>query len=87
MSHVFTIDQKECYVVNQSGGWIFESAAFYAEKPLRNGSCEVALHKPLYRVWRPFGESRHRFTTERAVVAEHVAMGWIDEGPAMCVVN
>ena len=86
-SHVFTIDQEECYAVNQSGGWVFEGTVFYAERPLRDGACEVATHKALYRVWRPFGESRHRFTTDRTVVAEHVAKGWIDEGPVMCVVN
>ncbi len=40
---------------------------------------------PLYRVWRPFGDSNHRFTTEAAVVADMVAKGWVDEGVAMCV--
>ena len=40
---------------------------------------------PLYRVWKPIGESNHRFTTERAVVKEMQAKGWVDEGIAMCV--
>jgi hypothetical protein len=40
---------------------------------------------PLYRTWRPYGESNHRFTTDRAVVAEMTAQGWVDEGVAMCV--
>jgi len=40
---------------------------------------------PLYRVWKPFGEPNHRFTTERAVVEEMTAKGWVDEGIAMCV--
>jgi len=86
-SHVFTIDQEECYAVNRSGGWTFEGVAFYAERALRSGGCAYAGHVPLYRVWRPFGESRHRFTTDRAVVAQHVAAGWIDEGAVMCVLN
>jgi hypothetical protein len=43
------------------------------------------MRVPLYRVWRPFGDSNHRFTTDRAVVATMVAQGWVDEGPAMCV--
>jgi hypothetical protein len=86
-SHVFTIDQEECHAVNRSGAWIFEGVAFYAERTLRDGSCAYAERTPLYRVWRPFGESRHRFTTERAVVAEQTAQGWVDEGPVMCVVH
>jgi len=40
---------------------------------------------PLYRVWKPFGDSNHRFTIERAVVEETTATGWVDEGIAMCV--
>jgi hypothetical protein len=40
---------------------------------------------PLYRLWRPFGDSNHRFTTERSVVSEMVARGWVEEGATMCV--
>ncbi len=40
---------------------------------------------PLYRVWKSFGDPNHRFTTERAVVEEMTAKGWVDEGVAMCV--
>lgn len=86
-SHVFTIDHEECHAVNRSGAWIFEGVAFYAERALRDGGCEYAGHVPLYRAWRPFGESRHRFTTDRAVIAEQTAQGWVDEGPVMCVVQ
>ena len=46
---------------------------------------ERRMNVPLYRVWRPFGDSNHRLTTDRAVVAQMVAQGWVDEGPAMCV--
>jgi hypothetical protein len=84
-SHAFTIDQEECYGVTQSNGWIFEGVAFKAERPLREGTCAIAAHVPLYRVWRPFGQSRHRFTTDRGVVGQQVAEGWIDEGSVMCV--
>jgi|MudIll2142460700_1097286.scaffolds.fasta_scaffold217827_2 hypothetical protein len=40
---------------------------------------------PLYRVWKPFGDSNHRFTSERAAVEEMTATGWVDEGIATCV--
>ena len=79
--------KRNANAVTHGGSWMFEGVAFYAERPLRDGNCENAGRIPLFRVWRPFGESRHRFTTDRAVVAEQIAQGWIDEGPVMCVVR
>jgi len=88
-SHFFTRDRAECYVVNKSAAWTFEGVAFWTE-PLRpGGTCAPAADKttriPLFRIWRPFGESTHRLTTQRAVVDEMTARGWIDEGAVMCV--
>lgn len=89
-SHFFTRDRAECYAVDQSAKWDFEGLSFWASAPNADGSCPAPPHAqqriPLYRVWRPFGESNHRLTTDRAVVVEMVARGWVDEGIAMCVV-
>ena len=87
-SHFFTRDRAECYVVNKSGQWSFEGLPFWASAPLPDGTCAAKYFEaqvPLYRVWRPFGDSNHRFTTDRAVVTEMESKGWIDEGPAICV--
>ncbi|MEO8751538.1 MAG: hypothetical protein ABI624_02540 [Casimicrobiaceae bacterium] len=88
-SHFFTRDRAECHVVDKSAQWAFEGVPFWASQPLPDGTCASksfeAAQVPLYRVWRPFGDSNHRFTTERTVVNEMVQKGWIDEGPSMCV--
>ena len=89
-SHFFTRDRAECYAVDKSGQWGLEGVPFYAGAPASDGTCATAggsAHVPLYRVWRPFGDSNHRFTTSRAVVAQMTAKGWVDEGAAMCVLE
>ena len=58
---------------------------FWATPPDSTGGCSHPGEIPLYRVWKSFGDSNHRFTTERAVVEEMKAKGWVDEGIAMCV--
>jgi hypothetical protein len=84
-SHVFTVDREECRIVADSGAWLYESVAFWATPPDSSGGCSHPGEIPLYRVWKSFGDSNHRFTTERAVVEEMKAKGWVDEGIAMCV--
>jgi len=84
-SHVFTVDREECRIVADSGAWLYESVAFWATPPDSRGGCSQPGEIPLYRVWKSFGDSNHRFTTERAVVEEMKAKGWVDEGTAMCV--
>ena len=84
-THVFTVDREECRIVDQNGLWLYESAPFWATPPDSEGACAWTGEIPLYRVWRPFGVSNHRFTTERTIVDEMTAKGWIDEGVAMCV--
>ena len=83
-SHFFTRDRAECHAVDKSAQWLLEGVPFYAAAPNGDGSCPAG-RIPLYRAWRPFGDSNHRFATDRAVVAEMTAKGWIDEGVAMCV--
>jgi hypothetical protein len=87
-SHFFTRDRTECHAVNANARWDFEGIPFRAAPLLPDGTCAVPYMQqrvPLYRVWRPFGASTHRLTTERDIVAAMVAQGWIDEGAAMCV--
>jgi Repeat of unknown function (DUF5648) len=87
-SHFFTRDRAECYVVDKSAQWSLEGVPFFATEPRSDGTCPAPFAQtriPLYRVWRPFGDSNHRFTTDRAVVNEMVQKGWLDEGAAMCV--
>jgi hypothetical protein len=59
---------------------------FVALAATTSHAATLALTHP-YRVWKPFGDSNHRFTTDRAVVDEMIAQGCIDEGPAMCGVR
>jgi len=83
-SHFFSRDRAECYAVDRSGQCSVEGVPLYAAAANADGSCPTR-RGALYRVSRPFGDSNHRFTTERSVVQQMVAKGWVDEGPAMCV--
>jgi len=83
-SHFFTRDRQECRAVDKSGQWDFEGLPMLAGALEGDGTCPEG-RVALYRVWRPFGVSNHRFTTSRAVVTQMVAKGWLDEGAAMCV--
>jgi hypothetical protein len=85
-SHLFTRDRAECFAVDQSRQWALEGVPFFASTVSASGTCSSG-RVPLYRMWRPFGDSNHRFATDRAVVTEMVGKGWVDEGPAMCVLS
>lgn len=85
-SHFFTRDRAECYVVDRSQQWSLEGVPFWAWKSNAAGGCpDPARQVPLYRAWKPFGDSNHRFSTDHAVIDRMVAQGWVDEGAAMCV--
>lgn len=84
-SHVFTLDRQECRIIDKSGAWLYEGSTFWATRPDSKGGCPVFDEIPLFRVWKAFGDSNHRFTTDPAVVDEMKAKGWVDEGVAMCV--
>jgi hypothetical protein len=85
-SHFFTASRAECHAVLQDAGWQYEGSTFWAEEPVE-GTC-LPTTRPLYRLFNnrvQQNDSNHRFTTETAIVAEMVAKGWVNEGPAMCV--
>lgn len=82
-SHFFTRNRSECQAAVKAGGWTFEGVAFWSQPVNRDGSCGGLV--PLHRLWRPFGESVHRLTADRNVVADMVAADWVNEGPVMCV--
>lgn len=83
-THFLTISRNECYVVNRWEQWIYEGVAFWAAVVASDGSCSTGL-QPLYRAWRPFGDSEHRYSTKPTVIDQMVAQGWVSEGPVMCV--
>lgn len=83
-SHFFTRDRAECHAVDKSGQWSLEGIPFYANAVGLDGAC-IGGGTPLYRAWRPFGESNHRFSTDRGTIDAMRAKGWIDEGMAMCL--
>lgn len=83
-SHFFTRDRAECGKLHASGLWAIESLPFHADAPDAAGVCAnggVQVH----RLWRPVGDSNHRFTTDALVVSDMKAKGWVHEGVAMCV--
>lgn len=84
-SHVFTVDRQECRTVDRSGAWIYEGSPFWATPPNASGGCTHTDEIELHRLWKPFGESNHRFATDLAIVEEMKAKGWTHEGVAMCV--
>lgn len=86
-SHFFTRDRSECYAVDRSDAWLLEGVPFWAWPVDAHGACpDPARQLPLYRAWKPYGDSNHRFSTRPVVMDAMSARGWIAEGPAMCVV-
>jgi hypothetical protein len=83
-SHFFTVDREECRIVEKSASWQYEGATFFAAPVNARGECDSNT-RPLHRLWKPFGESSHRFTPEPEVVAGMVLQGWVHDGPAMCI--
>jgi Repeat of unknown function (DUF5648) len=84
-SHFFTIDREECRTVDRSGTWLYEGAPFWATPPGPTGACIHPDETVLYRFWRPFGESSHRFAADGETIREMVAKAWMLEGGTMCV--
>lgn len=85
-SHFFTVDPAECqFVMSNYPTWTFEGHAFGMTAPV-NGACAAGL-VPVHRLFNNPASAmgmNHRYTTDPAVVAQMVGLGWIDEGVVMC---
>ena len=66
-------------------GYIQEtSEAFDVALPDSAGVCP-SFWGPVYRLWNQRTDSNHRYTTDAQIVAQMLALGWVDEGTVMCV--
>ena len=82
-SHFFTSNSAECnHVYSNNKDWTFEAQAFYVQPAdAVSGSCPTGF-KAVYRLYNngQGGAPNHRYTTDPAVRAEMMGMGWIPEG-------
>jgi len=80
-SHFYTPDAPECATVKANPNWQFEAEVFFTTAPALDGSCP-ANADPVYRVYNNGlgGAPNHRYTTDLAVRAQMLALGWIAEG-------
>ncbi|MEO8752594.1 MAG: hypothetical protein ABI624_07945, partial [Casimicrobiaceae bacterium] len=80
-SHFYTPFASECTTVKASPDWSFEGEVFFAVVPAIDGSC-AANTVPVYRMYN-MGQGaapNHRYTTDVAVRAAMLALGWAPEG-------
>ncbi len=73
----------------------YDGIAFYANAPIQSGGTATcpAQSIPLFRAYNAAYasqgkrnyDSNHRYSIDRADIAQVVALGWIDEGIVMCV--
>jgi hypothetical protein len=85
-SHFYTIDPGECELVKRDVGWLYEGTAFHARR-LENGACPAPL-RVLYRAYNngyPAKDANHRYATDVALLEGMRSLGWVVEGPTMCV--
>jgi hypothetical protein len=80
-SHFYTANPAECTAVKSNPNWQFEAEVFNTPVPAFDGSCPVGT-LPVYRMYNNgmSGAPNHRFTTDLAVRAQMLALGWIAEG-------
>ena len=87
-SHFFSASPAECANVQQKSltdpnysGYVFETpSAFYIALPdTTTGACPNAT-VPVYRLWNQRADSNHRYTSDPAVKAQMIALGYIAEG-------
>ena len=97
-THFFTADDKECAQLKTLPFLDFEGTPFVADLPIsatttsQAATCRTGT-RPLYRAYnnaytatgKNDWQSNHRFVTSKADVDAMVAIGWADEGVAMCV--
>jgi len=85
-SHFYTPFMPECNSVQAAGVWIYEGNVFALKLPEAGTGSRVCPPdaRPLYRAYNDgiSGAPNHRYTTDRAVLDEMIAQGWIMEGDA-----
>jgi len=97
-SHFLSASPAECSTIAQKigtdpnySGYILESSSvfFVALPDTTTGACPAGTIA-LYRLWNQRADSNHRYTTDPAIEAQMIAMGYVAEGygpdaVAMCV--
>ncbi len=97
-THFFTADDEECARLRRLPFLEYEGTPFVADWPIPAASpaqaatCRAGT-RPLYRAYnnaytatgKNDWQSNHRFVTNKADITAMVAIGWVDEGVAMCV--
>jgi len=85
-SHFYTPFAAECDMVKTNRDWQFEGEVFSVALPTA-GNCAAGL-QPLYRMYNNGhgGAPNHRYTTDLAVRAQMLALGWIAEGDGIGVI-
>jgi hypothetical protein len=81
-SHFYTPFANECALRKTDPGWAYEAIAFYVQLTDANGLCPAGGTVPLYRVYNNGmgGAPNHRYTTDRAIRDQMLALGWLPEG-------
>jgi hypothetical protein len=85
-SHFYTPFASECATVKTNPNWQFEGEVFNVDLPVA-GEC-AANRRPLYRLYNDGqGDApNHRYTTDLAVRAQMMGLGWIPEGDGIGVI-
>jgi len=87
-SHFFSASPAECATILQKtatdpnySGYVYESAnVFYVALPdIATGACPMGTI-PVYRLWNQRADSNHRYTTDAAIKAQMIAIGYVAEG-------
>jgi photosystem II stability/assembly factor-like uncharacterized protein len=87
-SHFLSASPVECAGILQASatdpnysGYVYETAnAFYVDLPnTLTGACP-ARTGAVYRLWNGRADSNHRYTTDPAIKAQMVALGYVAEG-------
>ena len=78
--HYFGRDTNECArTLAQNPSFVSEAPAFFYLFTASAGVCPEAT-LPMYRVYSNRADANHRYTTDRAVRDQMVALGWLAEG-------
>src|SRR5215471_3839744 len=87
-SHFFSASPAECAAILQQiptnpnySGYVYETPnAFYIALPdTTTGACPGGT-APVYRLWNQRADSNHRYTTDPAIKAQMIGLGYVAEG-------